>query len=251
MSDSQNEKQRDLELANEQAAQEAREIEEEEALREADDADWYSNQDSIHNRDAGKRGYTTTQASTVLGVDQQDIEGWLEVGRLRGSRNGREWVIPVEEIALAYYALRLHREEDVEIEMAFGRAANEDRTVATRAATIKRGETRHETHHCSPAETHPSKGGLLSVQEAAFLSGIAFRTLDEWAWTGSHGLPVVRIGRRRYIDRSDLEAWIKKHTRHGRPLTPRQERAYRDPHGCPSAKKRKKGGHRHGHPIAP
>ncbi|WP_093793246.1 helix-turn-helix domain-containing protein [Sporomusa acidovorans] len=38
---------------------------------------------------------------------------------------------------------------------------------------------------------------------------ISVPILDSWIYR--HGLPVIQIGRRIYIDQSDFEAWLKEH----------------------------------------
>ena len=47
----------------------------------------------------------------------------------------------------------------------------------------------------------------LSVAEAALVIGVSQRTLEREIKTGS--LPSFRIGKRRLIKRSSLEAWIR------------------------------------------
>ena len=58
----------------------------------------------------------------------------------------------------------------------------------------------------------PPESLLLSIVQASRLIGIPVSTLATWTWRGTHNIPVVRIGRRRYFRRSDLERWIDKHT---------------------------------------
>ena len=59
------------------------------------------------------------------------------------------------------------------------------------------------------AEAGAEEKLLLGLDEAARLLGIPKATLLTWAWQGK--VPCVRLGRRRYFRRQDLELWIERH----------------------------------------
>jgi hypothetical protein len=50
---------------------------------------------------------------------------------------------------------------------------------------------------------------MLTVQSFAEEKKISKPVLDTWIYR--HGLPVVRIGRRNYIDERDYDDWIAAH----------------------------------------
>ena len=52
----------------------------------------------------------------------------------------------------------------------------------------------------------------LSRREAADFLGVAVSTLEVWACTGRYDLPYVRVGRRVFYRRSDLEAFVAQRT---------------------------------------
>ncbi len=57
----------------------------------------------------------------------------------------------------------------------------------------------------------------LSRKEAADYLGLALATLEIWASTGRYNLPFIKIGRRVYYRRSDLDAFIEQRTVHPSP----------------------------------
>ena len=78
---------------------------------------------------------------------------------------------------------------------------------------------------------------LLDLKQAAALLNIPAATLHTWAWAGAHGLPVVRIGRKRMFRRSDLIDWIDRHVCVPKPLTSSSQTKYRAVGGRSSAGK--------------
>jgi len=50
---------------------------------------------------------------------------------------------------------------------------------------------------------------LMELDEAATFIGIPRSTLHTWAWQGR--VPCVRLGRRRFFRRADLERWVENH----------------------------------------
>ncbi|MFT4563807.1 MAG: excisionase family DNA binding protein [Gammaproteobacteria bacterium] len=56
----------------------------------------------------------------------------------------------------------------------------------------------------------------LNRPEAARYLGVSVNTLEVWASTGRYELPFVRIGRRVFYRRSDLDAFIDRRTIYGR-----------------------------------
>lgn len=53
----------------------------------------------------------------------------------------------------------------------------------------------------------------LTREEAAEYLGLdSPRTLANWAWSGRHGIPYVRIGRKIFYRKSDLDAFIDRQT---------------------------------------
>lgn len=51
--------------------------------------------------------------------------------------------------------------------------------------------------------------GFLTKKSFAAQEGISVPVLDSWIYR--HGLPVIQIGRRIYIDQSDYETWLAEH----------------------------------------
>ena len=49
----------------------------------------------------------------------------------------------------------------------------------------------------------------FTKKDFAAKEGISVPVLDTWIYR--HGLPVIQIGRRIYIDQSDYEAWLADH----------------------------------------
>ncbi len=52
----------------------------------------------------------------------------------------------------------------------------------------------------------------MTRREAAEYLGLAPATLEVWASTGRYALPYVKIGRRAFYRRSDLNAFIERRT---------------------------------------
>ena len=52
----------------------------------------------------------------------------------------------------------------------------------------------------------------MTRHEAAEYLGLAPATLEVWASTGRYSLPFVKIGRRAFYRRSDLDAFITRRT---------------------------------------
>jgi len=57
--------------------------------------------------------------------------------------------------------------------------------------------------------THSSEPLLMDLDQAAAFLGIPASTLHTWAWQGR--VPCVRLGRRRFFRRKDLERWVDNH----------------------------------------
>ena len=60
------------------------------------------------------------------------------------------------------------------------------------------------THHCNPQ----GNGRLLSTKEASKYLGLSIWTLRDLIWNGD--LPIVRFGRKQYVDIKDLNALIER-----------------------------------------
>jgi len=58
----------------------------------------------------------------------------------------------------------------------------------------------------------PWREDRLTRAEAAEYLGLAKTTLEVWASTGRYGLPFVKIGRRAFYRRSDLDAFVERRT---------------------------------------
>lgn len=58
---------------------------------------------------------------------------------------------------------------------------------------------------------------LLALDEAAAFIGIPSSTLHTWAWQGR--VPCVRLGRRRFFRKMDLELWVERHLCPAKRLT--------------------------------
>lgn len=50
---------------------------------------------------------------------------------------------------------------------------------------------------------------MLTIQQLATSKNITMPVLNSWIYR--YGLPVIRIGRRNYIDEEDYNAWVKAH----------------------------------------
>lgn len=48
---------------------------------------------------------------------------------------------------------------------------------------------------------------LMRLSEAAYVTGISARTLTRYSETGAF-VPVRMIGKRRYVNRAELAAWL-------------------------------------------
>jgi hypothetical protein len=59
----------------------------------------------------------------------------------------------------------------------------------------------------------PSAADLLSRREAAKYLDVRPGTLANWAYKGNFSLPVVYIGRLAKYRKSDLDNYIRRHTR--------------------------------------
>ena len=57
----------------------------------------------------------------------------------------------------------------------------------------------------------------LTREQAANYIGVTCGTLDVWRCTGRHGVPFVRIGRKIYYLKDDLDMWLD--SRRVTPLT--------------------------------
>ncbi len=55
----------------------------------------------------------------------------------------------------------------------------------------------------------------MSRKDAAAYLGLALGTLEIWASTGRYDLPFVKVGRRVFYRKSDLDAFIERHTIRG------------------------------------
>jgi excisionase family DNA binding protein len=64
------------------------------------------------------------------------------------------------------------------------------------------------------------KTELLTDAEAAKILHVSAGTLSVWRSTGRYRLPFVKIGRKVFYKRSDIDAWIEKRTRNQEYLTP-------------------------------
>jgi excisionase family DNA binding protein len=53
---------------------------------------------------------------------------------------------------------------------------------------------------------------LLNRAEAADYVGVLPQTLAVWASTGRYELPFVKVGRKVYYRRADLDAWLESRT---------------------------------------
>lgn len=49
-------------------------------------------------------------------------------------------------------------------------------------------------------------------KEAAEYIGVKAQTLGLWAISGKYGLPFVKVGRKVYYRRDDLDAWLRSRT---------------------------------------
>lgn len=58
---------------------------------------------------------------------------------------------------------------------------------------------------------------LMELDEAAAFIGIPRSTLHAWAWQGR--VPCVRLGRRRFFRKADLELWVERHLCPAKRLT--------------------------------
>ena len=61
----------------------------------------------------------------------------------------------------------------------------------------------------------PSK--LLTYDEAAPIIGVRTGTLQVWVSRGDRGIPYLKISRLVRFRREDLEAWLRRQERGGRP----------------------------------
>lgn len=52
----------------------------------------------------------------------------------------------------------------------------------------------------------------MTRREAAEYLGLSPTTLEVWASTGRYSLPFVKVGRRAFYRRSDLDKWIRSRT---------------------------------------
>jgi excisionase family DNA binding protein len=52
----------------------------------------------------------------------------------------------------------------------------------------------------------------MTRREAAEYLGLSPATLEVWASTGRYSLPFVKVGRRAFYRRSDLDEWIRSRT---------------------------------------
>lgn len=55
----------------------------------------------------------------------------------------------------------------------------------------------------------------LTRDEAAEYLGVKASTLTVWASTGRYNLPFIKVGRRVYYRRADLDAWLDRRRRGG------------------------------------
>lgn len=50
---------------------------------------------------------------------------------------------------------------------------------------------------------------MLTIQQFAKAKNITMPVLNSWIYR--HGLPIIKIGRRNYIDESDYNKWVEAH----------------------------------------